>query len=92
MNKLARMRDILDTRLTTEALDQVYPQTKSLEEVLFSPEQLLARHKAVRIDLLEYMGNWVEMQTGEPLGGEGLAVVMDAVDDFLISRGFNIKG
>ncbi len=92
MEKLARIRGVLDTRLTTETLCQVYPQSRILEEVLLSPEQLVACHKAVRIDLLEYVGNWVEKETGEPLGGEGLALVMEAVDGFLIGRGFRIKG
>lgn len=92
MDKTARIRGILDTRLTTETLDQVYPQSRVLEEILLSPEQLTACHKAVRIDMLEYVGNLVEKQIGEPLEGECLGLVMAAVDRFLTHRGFKIRG
>jgi hypothetical protein len=91
MEKAARIRHILDTRLTTETLDQVYPPTKALEEVLLSQEELLTRHKTVFIDLLELVGSMIELETGESLQGDTLAIVMLRVKNFLIHRGFQLK-
>ena len=91
MEKSARIRQILDTRLTTETLDQVYPPTKALEEVLLSHDELLARHKTVFIDLLESIGSVIELETEMKLEGDLLAIVMLRVRNFLIHRGFQLK-
>ncbi len=91
MDKLAQIRHILDTRLTTEILDQVYPPTQALEEVLLSPEELAARHQRVFIDLLEWIGAVIEKETREKLSGDDLMVVMSRVENFLIHRGFHLK-
>lgn len=91
MDKTAVIRHILDTRLTTETLDKVYPPSQALEEVLLSADQLVARHKAVLIDLFELIGSLVEVETGEKLSGDILMVVKSRVENFLIHRGFHLK-
>lgn len=91
MDKTAQIRHILDTRLTTENLDKVYPPSQALEEVLLSPESLAARHKRVYIDLLEMIGGVVELETGEKLNGDTLAIVMARIENFLVHRGFHLK-
>ncbi len=91
MDKMAQIRHILDTRLTTEVLDQVYPPTQALEEVLLSPAELAARHKRVFIDLLERVGEAIEKETNEKLSGDILMTVMTRVENFLIHRGFHLK-
>jgi hypothetical protein len=87
----AVLRHILDTRLTTENLDKVYPQTRILEEVLLSTDELTARHKSVYIDLFELIGSLIELETSEKLSGEDLMIVKSRVETFLIHRGFHLK-
>lgn len=85
------LRHILDTRLTTETLDKVYPPTRALEEVLLSANELTARHKSVYIDLFELMGLFIELETREKLSGDALMIVKSRVENFLIHRGFHLK-
>lgn len=91
MEKMAVIRHILDTRLTTETLDKVYPPSQVLEEVLLSADELTARHKTVFIDLFELIGALVELETGEKLSGDALMIVKSRVENFLIHRGFHLR-
>lgn len=91
MDKTAVIRQILDTRLTTETLDQIYLPSRALEEVLLSADELTARHKAVFIDLFESIGSLIELETGEKLSGDALMVVKTRIENFLIHRGFHLK-
>ncbi len=91
MEKNAVLRHILDTRLTTETLDKVYPSHRALEEVLLSTDELVARHKSVFIDLFELVGSLIELETGEKLSGDTLMIVKSRVENFLIHRGFHLK-
>lgn len=91
MDKTAVIRHILDTRLTTETLHKVYPQSKALEEMLLAADEITARHKMVFIDLFESMGSLIEFETGEKLSGDVLMIVKSRVENFLIHRGFHLK-
>jgi len=91
MEKEAVLRHILDTRLTTETLDKIYPPSRAMEEVLLSPEELTSRHKSVFIDLFELIGSLIELETGERLSGDALMIVKTRVENFLIHRGFHLK-
>ncbi len=91
MDNLALIRRILDTRLTTATFDQVYPPLIAMEEVLLSHEDLIARHKTVRIDLLELINSIILKETGEPAVGEAVTLVLERVDNFLTHRGFYLK-
>ncbi len=91
MEKKAVIRHILDTRLTTETLDKIYPPTRAMEEVLLSADELTARHKSVFIDLFELVGSLIELETGEKLSGDTLMIVKSRVENFLIHRGFHLE-
>lgn len=91
MDNLALIRRILDTRLTTASFDQVYPPIKAMDEVLLSHEDLIARHKTVRIDLLELINSIILKETGESAIGEAAILVLDRVDLFLTNLGFYFK-
>lgn len=91
MDRLAQINRILDSCLTTDTLDLVYPQTKALEEVLLSPEEIQERHKTVRIDLLSFVGRLVEAETEQIVQGNEIGLLMERVDRFLHFRGFNFK-
>jgi hypothetical protein len=91
MDKTARIRHILDTRLTTETLDKMYPPSRVLEEVLLSHDELTGRHTTVFIDLFELVGSLVELETGERLSGDALMIVKSRVENFLVHRGFRLK-
>lgn len=91
MDKTALIRHILDTRLTTETLDKIYPSSQVLEEVLLSADELTVRHKTVFIDLFELIGSIIELETGEKLSGDALMIVKSRVENFLIHRGFHLK-
>ena len=62
-----------------------------MEEVLLSHEDLIARHKTVRIDLLELIKSIILKETGQPAVGEAVTLVLERVDNFLTNRGFYLK-
>jgi hypothetical protein len=91
MEKTVHIRHILDTRLTTETLDKVYPPSKVLEEALLPPDELSARHKTVFIEFFELVGSIIELETGERLSGDLLMIVKSRIENFLIHRGFHLN-
>ena len=82
---------LLDSCLTTANLERVYSFEKQLEEIPLSASEVKARHRNVRIDLLELVGTIVEKGLECRLQGDELFQVMRQVDSFLSDRNCLIK-
>jgi hypothetical protein len=91
MDRLNQINQILDSCLTTEILNQVYPLEKRLEEKNLPKEEVYTRHRWAQIMLLEKVGTQVESGIQETLKGRELVQVCNRLDRYLISSGFLIK-
>jgi hypothetical protein len=91
MDRFSQINQILDSCLTTEFLNQVYPPQKAeLEKNLHEPE-IKDQHRWVQIHLLELLGPKVQMELNRAMQGDEVALFCQRVDQFLIQKGFKIK-
>lgn len=92
MERIREIGHILDQRLTTEVLAQVYPSEKQQEEKSLSPSEIKSRHDQVCYDLLVKAGSILAEELGSPeIKGREAIFVCRRVEQFLLARGFSVK-
>ena len=89
MDRLAKINRILDSCLTTETLDRIYPFEKKIEETLLTEDEVRDRHRLVQIDLLELVNKTLTSELGEKVEGDTFKVVYNRIGQFLFKH--NIK-
>lgn len=87
---MEELEKYLDSCLTTETLETIYPFEKQVEDILLSPSIVKERHRSLKIDLLEKVGFKVQDRLGRNMRGDELFKVMRRVDQFLKDRNFLI--
>jgi hypothetical protein len=91
MDRLTQIDRILDSCLTTEIINQVYPSQIRGEEKSLPEPYIKDRHRSVQIHLLELIGSKVEQNLKETLKGKDLVYVSRRVEKFLEKNGFTVK-
>ena len=89
MDRLAKINRILDSCLTTETLDRIYPFEKKIEETLLTEDEVRDRHRLVQIDLLELVNSSLTRELLEKVDGDGFRVIYNRIGQFLFKH--NIK-
>ena len=87
INRLFQVGQIVDSCLTTETLEKLYPSARM--GFVFLEENELGARKKLFIDLLELSGEAVGKELGRELWSDEVILVYNRVRQFMIARGLD---